>query len=139
METWTITIFSRTKRVEKLRDMIQFWEQSYVSFNSEHELVLEGRVMTSTAGDKNVQFEFSDRFFAILHQIPSLPSGASGQGKMFELHLQEPGCSKEYGYSARKKQEKTFLVTMGGIVEIYSMDGGWRGKTTHSNRNTSYS
>jgi len=90
-ENWEIEIFSRTKSLEEIELTIDQWEKAFKTSFRNQEIVLHGKIIKQKNGSGN-NWEFSDRFFAVLHKISKLELGDT-PAQLFELHLKEPGKS----------------------------------------------
>merc|ERR1719461_1914022 len=71
--------------------MIDQWEKAFKTSCRNQEIVLHGKIIKQKNGSGN-NWEFSDRFFAVLHKISKLELGDTPV-QLFELHLKEPGKS----------------------------------------------
>jgi len=88
-ETCSIVIYSRMKTLQELKDLVQDLEDEYQRSFANQTITLTGRTMRDKFGWSNT-FEFSDRFFAVLHKISKIDFGDAATD-MLELHLTEPG------------------------------------------------
>ena len=87
--SWEIEIFSRTKSLEEIKLQIDQWEARFETSFKNQEIVLHGKITKQRDGT-GINWEFSDRFFAVLHKISKLELG-DAPVHLFELHLKEPG------------------------------------------------
>lgn len=111
-ETWTITIYSRRKRLEELKELIHAWEESYSGVVDQNIITLNGKTsrdLSSSYGD-STKWQFSDRFFAVLAKC--ICTSGSTVTNLFELDLKEPGTSSDrYGHrdSDTKKETPDYM------------------------------
>jgi len=103
-ERWQIEISSRTKSLKELKELVDQWESNYNKRFNHQEIQMTGKVMKSKDGWCN-QFEFSDRFFAVLHKITTL-SIENAPKHLFELHLKEPGKAFVWQQDDKSIKEK---------------------------------
>lgn len=88
-EQYTVQIYSWGKTLQELKDVLDGWEQEYQQSFVKQSIVLKGKTMKSKDGWGAQTFDFSDRFFAVLHKISTLDHGDSASD-LVELHLREP-------------------------------------------------
>lgn len=101
-ETCYIDIYSRMKSLQQLKDMVQEWEAEYLKSFAHQTITLTGRTRKDKGGWSDI-FEFSDRFFAVLHKISKIDFG-DAPTDMLELHLTEPGRQHMYRDNGEVKE-----------------------------------
>eukprot|EP00092_Neocalanus_flemingeri_P053794 GFUD01063294.1.p1 GENE.GFUD01063294.1~~GFUD01063294.1.p1 ORF type:complete len:585 (+),score=121.15 GFUD01063294.1:23-1777(+) len=92
-EDYTIEVFSRKKSLTQLEKIVGGWTRQYKSNNRQNIIVLNGKLSKSVDGWGRINFEFSDRFFAVLHKMSGLGYKYPDIEELKELHLEQPGSS----------------------------------------------
>merc|ERR1719312_136015 len=104
-EHFTIVISSWKKTLQELKDILETWEDEYKSSFVKQTITLTGTLEKDKSGFGIQSFEFSDRFFAVLHKISSLDHGDTNPD-LVELHLKEPGRQNPFGNSTETPEHK---------------------------------
>jgi len=89
-EHFTIVIYSWKKSLQDLKDILETWEAEYHSSFIKQTITLTGSLEKYKHSGEITSFQFSDRFFAVLHKIGNLDHGETNP-ELVELHLKEPG------------------------------------------------
>ena len=111
-EDYTIEVFSRKKSLTELEKILGGWTRQYKSSNRINMLVLTGKVCKATDGWGRINFEFSDRFFAVLHRVSGLGYKYPDMEELKELHLEQPGTSHWWDNSAKPASQRNKASTM---------------------------
>jgi hypothetical protein len=104
-EVFTIEIYSWKKNLQELKDLLEVWEVEYKTSFVKHTIKLTGKVEKDTSGYGIQSFEFSERFFAVLHKISNLDHGDIAPD-LVELHLKEPGRSNPFENNPKTPKHK---------------------------------
>jgi len=89
-EHFTVVIYSWKKTLQELKDILETWEVEYRSSFIKQTITLTASLEKYKHTGEITSFQFSDRFFAVLHKIGNLDHGDSNP-ELVELHLKEPG------------------------------------------------
>jgi len=104
-EEFTIEIYSWKRNLQELKDLLEAWEVEYkTSFVKQH-IQLSGKVEKDKSGYGIQSFEFSERFFAVLHKICNLDHGDIAPD-LVELHLKEPGRPNPFANNPETPEHK---------------------------------
>jgi hypothetical protein len=104
-EHFTIEIYSWRKDLQELKDILETWEAEYQSSFVKQTITLTGKFEKDKMGYGIQVFEFSERFFAVLHKICNLDHGNRNHD-LVELHLKEPGRSNPFDDSPETPEHK---------------------------------
>ena len=110
-EDYTIEIFSKRKSLHDLETIVRDWTRQDKSSNRENSLVITGRVSKPVKGYGTTSFEFSDRFFAVLHRMSEKGFSYPDMESLKELHLQQPGGSS-WDHAATPVAQRNKASTM---------------------------
>jgi hypothetical protein len=66
-EMYTVQVYSWRKGLQELKDVLEGWEKEYKQSFVKQSIVLTGTTTKSKGGWGGETFDFSDRFFAVLH------------------------------------------------------------------------
>ena len=91
--------------------IVRDWTRQYKSSNRENSLVITGRVSKPVKGYGRTSFEFSDRFFAVLHRMSEKGFSYPDMESLKELHLQQPGGSS-WDHAATPVAQRNKASTM---------------------------
>ena len=115
-ETFVAEIYSRTRSLKELQDLLAEWVEEFERYDREtgvHQIHLFGRME-----DHGRQFNFSDRLFAILHQLEK--KGTTSQAVKT---LREFAVEESKGYSSVFSDEDQVLRRTDSLVpEVMEME-----------------
>ena len=115
-ETFVAEIYSRTRSLKELEDLLEGWVEEFERYdrkNGMHTIHLFGRM-----NDYGRQFNFSERLFAILHQLEK-----KGKTNPTVKTLREFAVEESKGYSSVFSDEDQVLRRTDSLVpEVMEME-----------------
>eukprot|EP00092_Neocalanus_flemingeri_P034878 GFUD01037953.1.p1 GENE.GFUD01037953.1~~GFUD01037953.1.p1 ORF type:complete len:647 (+),score=163.85 GFUD01037953.1:84-2024(+) len=114
-ELFMIEVYSWKKGLQELKDILETWENEYKQSFLKQTIKLTGKIVNDKYGDGIQNFEFSDRFFAVLHKIGTVDHGDTAPD-LVELHIKEPGRPNPFASASNpetpmhKRKEVSRLV-----------------------------
>ena len=95
-QTFVAEIYSKTKSLEGLESLLSSWEEEYEAVQ-DNQIRLYGKISSSGA------FDFSERLFAVIHQMEKKVMDSPGIKVLTQFSVQE---DKRYFYSRSEKEDR---------------------------------